>query len=136
MHEVKKANPLEELYETFMKQRLGDISGLPEELAACVAKTYHQFISSYLNILRQKEKKPADWIPETLSIDYELEDGMRHFFSDYQHITRQFNWINKKIDHLQQIDKDIEPRLYEFVVDNILKGCQSVIPGDEADETV
>jgi hypothetical protein len=43
-------------------------------------KVYRDFIDGYLNLLRQKEKKPADWTPETLSIDAELADEMRHFF--------------------------------------------------------
>ena len=71
---------LEKLCNATIEQRLGDISGLPEELVAYVGKVYRDFISGYLNMLRQKEKKPADWTPETLFIDSELTDGMRHCY--------------------------------------------------------
>jgi hypothetical protein len=99
---------------------LGDISGLPEKLVEYVWLVYREFISSYLNILRQSEKKPADWTPETLVIESELTDGMRHFFSDYQHIAREFNRLNLKMDRLQEIDKDSQGNLYQHTIENIL----------------
>ena len=79
---------IEKLCNQAIERRFGDISGLPEKLVEYVWLVYREFISSYLNILRQSEKKPADWTPETLVIESELTDGMRHFFSDYQHIAR------------------------------------------------
>jgi hypothetical protein len=114
-------SPLETLCNTSIERRLGDISGLPKELIEYVLKVYRRFIASYLNILRQKEKKPADWMPETLLLDAELTDGMRHFFSDYQHITREFYRLNQKMDRLQEIDKDSQLNLYQHTIDDILK---------------
>ena len=105
-----------------IEQRLGDILGLPEELVACIRKVYRDFITGYLNLLRQKEKKPADWTPESLSIDAELADEMRHFFSDYQHITRAFYRLNQKMDRLREIDKDNQINLYQHTIDDILQG--------------
>ena len=113
---------LEKLCNAAIERRLGDISGLPQELVVVVFKVYHEFISSYLNMLRQKENKPNDWTPETLFIEPELTDGMRHFFSDYQHITREFNRLNQKMDRLQQIDKDNQLNLYQHTIDDILQG--------------
>ena len=110
----------EKLCNTAIEQRLGDISGLPEELVAYVMKVYRDFIDGYLNLLRQKEKKPADWTPEILSIDAELADEMRHFFSDYQHITKAFYRLNRKMNRLQEIDKDNQPALYQHTIDDIL----------------
>jgi hypothetical protein len=79
-----------------------------------------------------EEPSAADWIPETVSIDSELEDGMRHFFSDYQHITKEFNRINQKMDRLQDIDQDIQPHLYQHTIGDILKKCnRRVALGDE-----
>ena len=72
-------------------------------------------------MLRQRENKPTDWTPETLSIEPELTDGMRHFFSDYQHIAKEFNRLNQKMDRLQQIDKDKQLNLYQHTIDDILK---------------
>ena len=114
-------NALEKLCRQAIEHRLGNISGLPEDLVVHVLKIYRQFVSCYLNILRQSERKPADWMPESLSIDPELTDGMRHFFSDYQHITREFYSLNQKMDCLQEIDKDNQPNLYRQTIDSILK---------------
>ena len=113
---------IEKLCSQAIKQRLGDISGLPEKLVEYVWLVYREFISSYLNILRQRENKPLDWTPETLFIESELTDGMRHFFSDYQHITREFNRLNQKMVRLQQIDKDIQLNLYQHTIEDILQG--------------
>lgn len=112
---------LEKLCSVAIEQRLGDISGLPKDLVEHVLNSYRRFIASYLNMLRQKENKPANWTPETLSIDTELADGMRHFFSDYQHITREFYRLNQKMDRLQEIDKDSQLKLYQHAIDDILK---------------
>ena len=123
---------LEKLCRQSIKHRLGDISGVPEDLVIHVLKVYRQFVRGYLNILRQSERKPADWMPESLSIDPELTDGMRHFFSDYQHITREFYSLNQKMDGLQEIDKDNQPNLYRQTIDDILKyDYQSDLMGDK-----
>jgi hypothetical protein len=111
---------IERLCNQAIERRLGDISGLPKELVAYVLKVYHEFISSYLNMLRQRENKPTDWTPETLVIESELTDGMRHFFSDYQHIAREFNRLNQKMGRLQEIDKNSQGNLYQHTIDDIL----------------
>ncbi len=114
---------LEDLCRQAIEHRLGDISGLPPDLAAHVLIVYREFVTCYLNILRQSEKKPADWMPESLFIDPELTDGMRHFFSDYQHITREFYILNQKIENLLQIEKSKQPNLYRHTIEDILKYC-------------
>ena len=111
---------IEKLCNQAIERRFGDISGLPEKLVEYVWLVYREFISSYLNILRQSEKKPADWTPETLVIESELTDGMRHFFSDYQHIAREFNRLNQKMGRLQEIDKNSQGNLYQHTIDDIL----------------
>ena len=113
---------LEKLCNAAIERRLSDLSGLPKELDAYVVKVYREFISSYLNMLRQRENKPTDWMPDTLSIEPELTDGMRHFFSDYQHIAREFNRLNLKMDRLQEIDKDSQGNLYQHTIEDILRG--------------
>ena len=111
---------LEKFCNTTIEQRLGDISGLPEALVANIRKVYRDFITGYLNMLRQRDKKPADWMPDSFSIDAELADGMRHFFSDYQHITRAFYRLNRKMDRLREIDKDKQLALYQQMIDDII----------------
>ena len=112
---------LEKLCNAAIERRLGDISGLPQELVAVVFKVYREFISSYLNVLRQRENMPIDWTPETLFIEAELTDGMRHFFSDYQHITREFNRLNHEMERLLKIDKESQLNLHRHTIDDILK---------------
>ena len=113
---------IERLCNQAIERRLGDISGLPQELVAYVLKVYREFIASYLNMLRQKENKPADWTPESLVIESELTDGMRHFFSDYQHIAREFNLLNQEMDRLLKIDKESQPHLFRHTIEEILQG--------------
>ena len=123
---------LEKYCSATIERQLGDISGLPEELVAYLWKVYRDFITAYLNILRQRENKPSDWMPETLVIDTELADGMRHFFSDYQHITKAFYLLNRKIDRLREIDKDSQSDLYQHTIDDILRQGN---PGDDFEHT-
>jgi hypothetical protein len=118
---------LEKLSLAAIERRLGDISGLPEKVRKVVLKGYLEFIFSYLNMLRQKENRPADWIPETLSLDPELADGMRHFFSDYQHITREFNRINYEMDRLRALDNIRQSRLYQQAIADFLEGADKQI---------
>lgn len=128
----RQDNTLENLCLKAIEHRLGDVSGLPEALVAHVLVVYREFVACYLNILRQREKKPADWIPESLSIDTELTDGMRHFFSDYQHITRKFYILNDRIERLLQIDKTSQPNLYRHTIEDILKYGHR--PDEQAEE--
>ena len=113
-------NKLEKLCSAAIDRRLGDISGLPLELMEYVSQVYREFIASYLNILRQRDNKPADWVPDSLIIEAEVSDGMRHFFSDYQHITREFYKLNQKMDRLQQIDQNSQQHLFQHAIDEIL----------------
>jgi hypothetical protein len=128
-------NAVEKLCNQAIERRLGDISGLPEKLVAYVWLVYREFISSYLNILRQSERKPADWIPETLSIDAELTDGMRHFYSDYQHITKEFYRLDQQLTRLQQTDKVRQFNLYQNMIDDILQGNHRQAKAGDRDES-
>ena len=112
---------LEKFCKDIIERRLGDISGLPKDLIAYVWKVYRDFIAGYLNMLRQRENKPASWTPETLFIDSELADAMQHFFSDYQHISKAFYRLNRKMDQLREIDKDKQFNLYQNMIDDILR---------------
>ena len=120
MNTTKTDSRVQRFCEAIIAKRMGDISTLPNRLVKHVFQVYGDFIAAYLNLLRQKEGKPRDWFPEALSIDPALGDEMRHFFSDYQHITKAFLTLNKKMDELYEIDKDKHPNLYEHMVASIL----------------
>ena len=120
MNTTNPDSRIQRFCESIIAKRLGDISTLPNKLVKHVFYVYGNFIVAYLNILRQKEGKPRDWFPESLSIDPALGDEMRHFFSDYQHLTKAFLTLNKQMDDLRKIDKDKQPNLYEHSVAGIL----------------
>ena len=120
MNTTTPDSQLQRFCEAIIAERLGDISTLPNSLVRHVFRVYADFIAAYLNVLRQKEGKPREWFPESLSIDPALGDEMRHFFSDYQHIAKAFLTLNRQIDELRDIDKDKQPNLYEHTVDSIL----------------
>ena len=103
--------------------RMGDITALPEKFTTAVLVVYQQFIEAYLNILRQEKQKPLDWFPRYLSINPELADGMRHFYSDYQHITRKFYQLNQELDRLKAVDKSSQSRFYQDKIEEILDRC-------------
>jgi hypothetical protein len=115
---------LEKLFQELIEKRLGDISGHPEEVIQAVRKGYREFISGYLNMVRQKEKRASDWIPNSLSLDVEVVDGMRHFFSDYQQLWREFDRINRHMDRLRGIDPLRQSRLYHQVAEEFLAGAE------------
>ena len=119
---------LDILCRTAVEENLGDISDLPGQLVNCVFNVYREFLMCYLNILRQNENRPADWIPATVSIDAGLTDQMRHFFSDYQHITKKFYKLNQDMEHLRELDKNSHFKLYQFTIDKILEGCEPQAP--------
>ncbi len=127
----RKEYKLKRLCETLIEQTLGDLSKFPSELRQCVIEVYREFMIGYLNMLRQKEKKPADWVPATVSIDSELTLQMRHFFSDYQHLTAKFYKLNLEMKRLLALDRENQRTLYQHTVDRILKRCGwQVKPGE------
>jgi len=118
----KPKHTLEEMCAAAIENHLGDISDLPTALPNRVREVYGDFVQGYLNLLRQKENRPRDWLPATWSLDPELADDMRHFFSDYQHIANAFFFMNLKIEQLRKIDPGRRPELYQQVVADILRG--------------
>jgi hypothetical protein len=116
---LKKRN--EAFCELALQSQLGDMSDLPPELLSRVRVVYREFIAVYLDMLRQREQKPADWFPERWSLDLELADEMRHFFSDHQFITRNFLLLDAGIRQLREIDRARQPERFQFAVDELLQ---------------
>jgi hypothetical protein len=111
---------IEQLCEDLIAEQRGDPAAFPAELNQVVFRVYRTFIAGYLIFVRQNESKPVDWLPEKLVIDWELVDGMRHFFSDYQHIIRSFLNLNRQLNQLRNIDRDKQPGLYRDLVSEII----------------
>ncbi|MGD8343774.1 MAG: hypothetical protein PVI38_06330 [Desulfobacterales bacterium] len=108
------------LCEDLIAKQWGNPADFPDEIRQAVFRVYRTFITGYLNFLRQKEAKPSEWVPEKLVIDWGLVDDMRHFFSDYQHITRSFLNLNRHLNRLRDIDTDKQPELYRELASEIL----------------
>jgi hypothetical protein len=111
---------IDQLCNDLIAEQWGDPAAIPAELSQAVFRVYRTFITGYLNFLRHNESRPADWLPKKFVIDWELVDGMRHFFSDYQHITRSFIRLNRQLNQLRQIDSDKQPGLYRELVSEII----------------
>jgi hypothetical protein len=116
---IGRSSELDKICIAALIRRMGDITAWPDNFTMEVLRVYHLFIEGYLNVLRQKENKPMDWFPNTLSIDSDLADGMRHFYSDYQHITRKFFELNHKLDRLQEVENDNQSKLFQDRIEEI-----------------
>ena len=116
---------LEELTWAALEQRVG-LAPLPQEILYRIFRVYKDFFSGYLNFLRQRERQPSEWMPKAVAVDDELVDQMRHFFSDYQHIVKRYDRVNRKLAELSRIDRLRQPQVYDLVVNDILKSLQSM----------
>ena len=106
---------IHQLCRTLIAEMWGDRQDFPHPLDQYADRICREFIAGYLIFLRQKESKSPDWFPETLVIDWDLVDDMRHFFSDYQHITQSFLTLKRQLKSLRDIDN-----AYQHMIDDIL----------------
>lgn len=113
-----------------VETQLGDVSDLPAELITQVETVYREFVELYLNMLRQKENRPRGWFPDQWSLDLELVDDMRHFFSDHQFITRKFLQMNAGIKRLREIDKERQGNLYRHTLNELLQKRPHAVNGE------
>jgi hypothetical protein len=119
----KTFKSLDDIAMAALEQQVGLVSPLPQELLDRIFSVYKDFFSGYLNFLRQRERKPYDWIPQEVTVDAELVDEMRHFFSDYQHIVKRYGHVNRKLAELKKIDRVRQPQVYDLAVNAILEDC-------------
>ena len=111
---------IDRLCKTLIAETWGERHDFPEELNPMANQICREFIVGYLNFLRQKETKSSDWFPEKLVIDWDLVNDMRHFFSDYQHITNSFLALKRQFKQLRDINKQQQPRAYRHMIASIL----------------
>lgn len=118
----KKNQILRHSVESAITSEFGDIEDLPQTVVARLQEVYFEFIPVYIDMIRIRDNQPKDWHPQQVVIDRDVLEGMGHFFSDYQHMTRRFNRINRQVKSLQQIDRHKEARRYEECVNEIVSG--------------
>ena len=101
---------------------LGNIESLPPDVVRRVNEVYDSFIPIYVEVLRLQENRPADWLPEDIALNPEVVDGLMHFFSDYQHIARRFQRVNRLVKHLLTIDPGTDARRFDQCASRIVSG--------------
>ena len=107
-----RAEQIEYLTRKAVWEKLAGLGDLPEEVRRRVQRIYAAFVPVYLEMMRMKHGYAMDWLPDSIAIDSELVEGLRHFFSDYQRITNDFISINRKMEKLRKIDKETYPDLF------------------------
>lgn len=107
------------LAEARLTRKLGRLGDYPQAIVEQAQQTYEIFIGSYIDILRLKDPlHPAD-PAGTFQIDMAVVDEMRHFFSDYQHIAREFIRMEHLLSQLAQTDRQSQPQRYQQILDEI-----------------
>ena len=100
--------------------RLGDISGLPQAVQSEIQSVYHAFFTAYLGICRLKSPQTTVERVDVNDLDPEVLAHMQHCFSDYQHLFRQFEVLNRRVRALLPIDGERFPMEYQASVDDLL----------------
>ena len=100
----------------------GTIDRLPQNVIERIIDVYSEFIPVYIEMVRIKDNHPRDWQPGEFSIDPEIVEDMLHFFSDYQHITRNFTRLNNQVKTLMALDMQSDRGLYGEWVKKIVHG--------------
>jgi hypothetical protein len=114
------------LTEALLVRKLGRLQDYPEALIEKARHTYALFLKAYLDTTRIKGADESPLQADTFRIDKSVVDEMRHFFSDYQHITREFIRVEGLLSRLAQTDREKEPHLYRQILDEIRSpGCES-----------
>jgi hypothetical protein len=113
---------LRRLIDSAIESEFGDIDRLPARVAARVREAYTEFMPIYIEMIRIREKHPQGWQPAQVAIDADMLEDMRHFFSDYQHITRDFMRVNRQVNVLIALDRQKDPHRYDEWVQKIVSG--------------
>ena len=114
---------------------LGDISALPEAVQSKVQSVYHAFFTAYLGICRLKRPQMTVEREVVNDLDPEVLDCMQHCFSDYQHLFRQFEVLNRRVRALLPIDGERFPFEFQACVDDLLSD-RPVFPSESILEEI
>jgi hypothetical protein len=101
---------------------LGNITNLPESAQVKIRNSYKVFYSAYLNIAKLKGLPENTATDDLIELDDELIEYMRHFFSDYQPIYREFVSLNRQVRELMQIDQQHNPQRFKERLNTLVTG--------------
>ena len=114
---------------------LGDISALPEAVQSKIQSVYHAFFTAYLGICQLKRPQMTVEREDVNDLDPEVLDCMQHCFSDYQHLFRQFEVLNRRVRALLHIDGGRFPFEFQACVDDLLSD-RPVFPSESILEEI
>jgi hypothetical protein len=101
-----------------ISHRLGRIDALPQSAQKKIREVYREFCSAYMGIGGLKGKKTEQW--DGTDLDPEVIEYMRHFFSDYQKVCRDFLAVNCHAQALARIDRKKQPESLAARLDALL----------------
>ena len=111
---------IDKLALNLLEQKLGRLEQYPSSVIERAIQVYRPFLIAYLDIAQLQDSPTiAEQAPD-FRIDKAVVDEMRHFFSDYQHLTREYIRMDNLIGRLAQTNRQIQPQRYRQVVDQIL----------------
>jgi hypothetical protein len=117
---------IENIIPAAIDYHLGNITNLPESAQIKIHNIYKVFYSAYLNIAKLKGLPEHTATDDLIELDGELIEYMRHFFSDYQIIYREFVSLNRQVRELMQIDQQHNPQRFE-------EGLNTLVTGKDAE---
>ena len=121
-HEIDRT--MEPLTKSVIESELGSTDTLPEEVTARIRRVYGEFIPAYIDIIRIRDGHSHGWQPRQIAVEPDVVEDMRHFYSDYQDITRSFILINRQVKNLRRIDRQADPHRFERCVREIVSGSR------------
>jgi len=102
-----------------LKQKLGRLEAYPQSAVERAVQVYRPFLIAYLDIVQLQDLPTIDEQAPDFRIDKVVVDEMRHFFSDYQHLTREYIRMDNLIARLARTNRELEPHLFQQIVDDI-----------------
>ena len=101
---------------------IGDIRNIPEIAQGEIRRVYQYFFSAYHKIAIQMPMHKNIDILKDYGLNPKVIEYMRHFFSDYQVLYREFTLLNRNAGALLKIDWDSDPARFQEQLDLLLTG--------------
>jgi hypothetical protein len=116
----RKTKSIQAVVSEAITGHLGDISALPQAVQSKVQSVYSAFFTGYLGICRLKRPQMTVEREAVKDLEPEVVDCMQHCFSDYQHLFRQFEVLNRRVLALLHIDGERFPSEFQACLDELL----------------
>jgi hypothetical protein len=101
---------------------IGDIRNIPAIAQGEIRRVYQDFFSAYHKIAMQMPMRKNVDILKDYRLNPKVIEYMRHFFSDYQVLYREFSLLNRNAGALLKIDRDADPAGFWEQLELLLAG--------------